>query len=281
VKVILYQNLLENFYIFFNENIVPIIIAIVVIVLSYLVFLLIKREINSLAQKKKIDNTTAKNMTNMIKIFLIAVDLTIISLQFIETLGIFMGVFTAAGGTIIGFAAINTLGNLIAGVIIMFGKPFKVGDRIKFKDRLADVVNIKLVYTILEDIDGVTISVPNQKMLKEEIENYGTDKVLRRQIFGTAGYDTEVELVEKAFLEGAAEVGNILQFPEPRVDVFEFLDFAIQYRLIVYINNSKIIPKFDFDLRRAVLKSCKKYGVDLSTPTIIQPLKSINSEGES
>ncbi|MGV9199842.1 MAG: mechanosensitive ion channel family protein, partial [Promethearchaeia archaeon] len=260
----LFQNILEGIVIFFEENIVPFIIAIIVIFISYLIFLFLKKEINHLARKTKIDENTAKNFTNMSKILLISIDLTIISLQFIETLGMFMGAFTAMGGTIIGFAAINTLGNLIAGLIIMSGKPFKVGDRIKFKNRLADVVNIKLIYTILEDIDGVSISVPNQKMLKEEIENYGTDKVLRRKIYGTAGYDTDVELVEKAFLEAAKESNNVLQFPEPHVELYDFLDYAIQYRLIVYINNSKIIPKFDFDLRRAVLKNCKKYGIDLS-----------------
>jgi len=196
--------------------------------------------------------------------------LTIIAIQFAETLSLFTGLITVSAGTVIGFASMNTLGNLIAGIIIIASKPFRVGDRIYFLERIADVIDIKLIYTLLEDIDGVRISVPNQKLIKEEIQNFGSHKILRREVFITPGYDVDPRLVEKALIEVAEKFDNILQYPKPRVDVYEFLNNAVKYRLIVFINNSKIIPKFDFKIKKAVYYTCEDYKIDIRTPTLIE-----------
>jgi len=246
-----------------------ILITIFITAVFYLIFYLAKKQILRIKNKGRINEGTSKSFTNLVKIACIILGLTAIGIQYREELGMFANVFSVAGGTVLGFAAINTLGNLIAGMIVMMTKPFAVGDRIEYKGRLADVKEIKLIYTVMEDIDGVKISVPNQKLLKEEIKNYGKDKILRREIFVTPGFDVEPGIVEEALIEATQEFKSILKFPEPRVDLYEFQDFAIKYRLIVFINNSRIIPKFDHQLRRQVFFTCRKRGVDLSTPHII------------
>ncbi|MGM0469415.1 MAG: mechanosensitive ion channel domain-containing protein [Promethearchaeati archaeon] len=185
-------------------------------------------------------------------------------------MSLFTGLITVSAGTVIGFASMNTLGNLIAGIIIIAIKPFKVGDRIYFLERIADVIDIKLIYTLLEDVDGVRISVPNQKLIKEEIQNFGSHKILRREIFITPGYGVDPRLVEKALIGAAEKFDNILQYPKPRVDVYEFLNNAVKYRLIVFINNSKIIPRFDYQLKKAVYYICEDYKIDIRTPTLIE-----------
>ncbi|MBD3212271.1 MAG: mechanosensitive ion channel [Candidatus Lokiarchaeota archaeon] len=209
-------------------------------------------------------------MNRLFKLVVYIIVLTIIAIQFAETLSLFTGLITVSAGTVIGFASMNTLGNLIAGIIIIASKPFKVGDRIYFLNRIADVIDIKLIYTLLEDIDGVRISIPNQKLIKEEIQNFGSHKILRREIFITPGFDVDPRLVEKALIEAAEKFDNILQYPEPRVDVYEFLDNAVKYRLIVFINNSKIIPRFDYQLKKAVYYTCEDYKIDIRTPELIE-----------
>ncbi|MFO8018336.1 MAG: mechanosensitive ion channel family protein [Promethearchaeia archaeon] len=278
---ILAQTILEDIADWFTINILPFGVSIATLLISYVIYLIIKNSIQRLAKKGFIIKNTAKNLISLIQILIITIDFIVISIQFGETFGFLAGILTAAGGTIIGFASINTLGNLIAGLIIMTGKPFEVGDRIMFIGKLADIIKIKLMFTILEDINGVTITVPNQKMLKKEIENYGKNKVLRREVKITADYDTDPDKVEKALLEAAEGFNNILQFPEPRVELYEFDDYAIIYRLLVYINNSKIIPNFDYDLRKAVFLSCKNYGVEIRTPTLIQRVGSDKKKNEN
>ncbi len=271
------QTILDIMLGWINENIVPFIYAVLIIVLSYALYVFLKRQINRLKKKEKIDETTAKNLISFLKILIYVIVLVLLSIQFTEIFGTFAGVFTVAGGTIIGFAAMNTIGNVIAGLIVMLTRPFEVGDRIKFIDRLADVIDIKLVYTVLKDIDGVIISVPNQELLKTEIENYGKNRILRRKVHVSIGYDVDINLVEKVLINASKEFKTILKFPEPRVDVYELGNFAINYRLIVYINNSKIIPKFNYELRKAIYLSCLKNDIDLSTPSLI---KSVNDNNQ-
>jgi small-conductance mechanosensitive channel len=88
---------------------------------------------------------------------------------------VFAGVFTVAGGTIIGFASMNTIGNIIAGLIVMVNRPFKVGDRIMFGNKfwrhhnsfiIADSNNAYILETtkkwwIYEKIESIRL-LPNQ-----------------------------------------------------------------------------------------------------------------------
>lgn len=262
--------ILEGISNFFWENIWTFIISGLIVIIAYLIYFFIKRQILRLQRKERIDESTGKNILRILKLFIFIIVIAILLIQFADTLSVFAGLATVSAGTVIGFASMNTLGNLIAGIIIIMSKPFKVGDRILFLEKIADVIDIKLIYTVLEDINGINISVPNQKLLKTEIQNFGKHKILRREVLMTAGYNVDPRLVEKALLETAERFSNVLKYPQPRVDVFEFLDNAVQYRLIVFINNSKIIPKFDFQLRKAIFYACEDYKIDMRTPVLIE-----------
>lgn len=281
----LYQNILENIlndiFTWIEVHFFPILMAIIVVVIAYIIYIILKKQVRRLERKERIDKPTRKNILSLMRILLYIFILISLSVIFIEAFGTLAGIFTVAGGTIIGFAAMNTIGNFIAGLIIVISKPFEVGDRVMYDDRLADVVEIKLVFTMLKDIDGVIISIPNQQLLKGKILNYGKNRILRREVFITAGYDVEPKLVEEALLDAAAKLQNILEFPEPRVDIYDFLNFAVKYRLLVYINNSKIIPKFNHDLRKAVFFSCRDKKIDLSTPSLILSLNNQSSSQNS
>ncbi|MBD3197078.1 MAG: mechanosensitive ion channel [Candidatus Lokiarchaeota archaeon] len=271
---------MEEFITWFLDNIVAFVLSGATIVIGYVIFYGIKKQILRWKDKERFDDATAQNMIKLLRLITYIVVISIIAIQFAETLSVFTGFITVSIGTVIGFASMNTLGNLIAGIIIIASKPFRVGDRILFLERIADVVDIKLIYTILEDIDGVRISIPNQKLLKEEILNFGRNKILRREIFITPGYDTDPRLVEKALLEAAEKFGNILKYPEPRVDLYQFLDYAIKYRLIVFINNSKLIPRFDYQLKKAVYYTVKDYKIDITTPLLHQKYSGMEYEKE-
>ncbi|MFO8018580.1 MAG: mechanosensitive ion channel [Promethearchaeia archaeon] len=136
---------MEDIADWFANNILPFGVSIATVLISYIIYLIIKNNIQLLAKKERIAVTTSKNLISLMQILIITIDLVVISIQFAETFGFLTGIFTAAGGTIIGFAAINTLGNLIAGFIIMTSKPFEVGDKIMFIGRLADIIKIKLM----------------------------------------------------------------------------------------------------------------------------------------
>jgi small-conductance mechanosensitive channel len=82
-----------------------------------------------------------------------------------------LGFIALVGGTVIGFASINTIGNMIARLIEMTNRPFGVGDRLYYNNQFVNVEGIEIIYTKVRTIDDVLLAIPNQELLKTEIEN--------------------------------------------------------------------------------------------------------------
>lgn len=254
------------------SNLDNIFFSILTIIAGYIIVKLVAREINSLRTQNRLEQHAAYTMNRILKWIVFLIVLSVILAQFGIELGTISGLLTLFGGTIVGFAAINTLGNTIAGLIVMTSRPFKVGDRIFFNNQFADVESIELIYTKMRTLDNVLVSIPNQELLKAEIDNYGKKSVVRRGCAITAGYDLSSENVENALLESAKkllETNKILKEPEPYVWITKFGNYAIEYTLYTFINDIKRLPEIDSEIKKIVLITCKQNGIDISTPTII------------
>ena len=173
-------------YLFF-----PILISILSIVIGYIIYLLVKKQILKLVKLEKLEINTANNIIKLIKYLIVLIVLTAIISQFAASIGLVTALLTVVGGTIIGFAAMNTLGNMIAGIIIMISRPFSVGDRITYEGNLADIVGIKLIYTTMVDLDNIKISVPNQRLLSQDIKDFGKKEIIRRHVTITPGFEED------------------------------------------------------------------------------------------
>jgi small-conductance mechanosensitive channel len=256
-----------------SDNIVFSVLAIVV---GYIIIKVVAREIKSLRSQNRLEQHAAYTLNRILKWVTFMAVFSIILAQFGVTLGEVTGLLTVLGGTIIGFAAINTLGNMIAGLIVMTSRPFKVGDRIFFNGQFADIEAIELIYTKMRTLDNVSVSIPNQELLKAEIDNYGKKTVVRRGCSITAGYEVASEQVETALLKAAnrlVEMKDALKEPKAYVWVTKFGNYAVEYTLYVFIQEIKRLPEIDSNLKRTVLETCKQHGIDISTPTIIRSVK--------
>jgi small-conductance mechanosensitive channel len=254
-------------------NLGNIVFSLVTIVVVYVLFRLVAREIKRLMTSGKLEKHLAFTLTRIAKWVSVAVILSAVLAQWGVTLGAIAGVLTIFGGTIIGFAAINTLGNAIAGLIVMTSRPFKVGDRIFFNGQFADVVSIDLIYTKMLTLDNVLVSVPNQELLKAEVDNYGKENVIRRHCLVTPGFEYDSTDVEKALLEAADKTQDVLKEPKPYVWITKFQNYAVEYTLYVFISDIKRLPEIDAALYREVLETCRKHGIDISTPLLLKQFK--------
>ncbi|UCD96844.1 MAG: mechanosensitive ion channel [Candidatus Bathyarchaeota archaeon] len=257
----------------FLSNLDKLVFSIFTLVVVYIAYRVSVREIRSLAERKKLQDHLAYTLTRITKWASIAVVLLAILAQWGVTLGVIAGVLAIFGGTIIGFAAVNTLGNALAGLIVMTSKPFEVGDRIFFNNQFADVVTIDVIYTKMRTLDNVLVSVPNQELLKSEIDNYGKKKVVRRHCTVTPGFEYDSEDVQEALLEAAGNVKGVLTEPKPYVWITQFQNYAVEYNLYVFINDIKRLPEIDADLHREVLRTCKAHKIDITTPLLLKQLK--------
>jgi small-conductance mechanosensitive channel len=232
-----------------------------------------KRQIDKLEKQSLLDKTVSFILKRVFQWGSFLALVAFIVAQFGIKIDLIAGLLVLAGGTVIGFAAMNTLGNAIAGLIIMTSRPFKIGDRVFFDGNFADVEEIDLIYTKMVTPDNVIISVPNQKLLQTEIENYGRENTVRRRFSITVDYKEDPKKVRQVLLEATRAVAGVLSSPEPYVWMTDFQNFAMEYTLFIYINNPHKIQMIDASMREAIFESFLQHGIDISTPTIIRSVE--------
>jgi small-conductance mechanosensitive channel len=282
--MVTFENFCNSALEWISSNFSRIAISFVAIILTFVIYRLLSRQIKRWKEQNKLEDNIAFTLRRIILWVAILVIVIIVMSLFVIDIGLIGGLLTLAGGTIIGFAAMNTLGNAIAGIIVMTSRPFKIGDRVFFNGQFADVIAIDLIYTRMKTLDNVLVSVPNQELLKSGIDNYGKKSVVRRGCPITAGYELASEMVESTLQKAADKLineGIILKEPKPYVWITNFGNFAVEYTLYVYINKIKLLPKIDATIKRTVLETCKQNGIDISTPSLVQRVGNSNDDIET
>jgi small-conductance mechanosensitive channel len=125
----------------------------------------------------QVSRSTRTRLTILRRLLLLAAFLVVAAIvlaQFTSLEKLAAGIFasTAVIGLIIGFAAQNTISNIIAGVLIAITQPIRIGDRIGFEDREGRVNDITLSYTFIDPGDGSSIVVPNQLLVQGIVHNH-------------------------------------------------------------------------------------------------------------
>ena len=257
-------------YLWLSANWQSLSFSVIGIIVVYAAYRILNKELTKLKESKRLEENVAVNLNRVFKWVFALIAIGVVVAQFGFDVGLIAGFMALAGGTILGFASMNTIGNAIAGIIVMISKPFKIGDRILFNKQFADVIAIDLIYTRMRTLDNVMISVPNQQLLTSEIDNYGKKETVRRSCSVTIGYDVPSEQVEKVLLESAGKVEGVLKELKPYVWVTAMLNFSVEYTLYVFISQIKMLPTIDSRLKRTVLDVFKEHGIDLATPSLVQ-----------
>lgn len=159
-----------------------------------------------------------------------------------------MPIIAGAGvfGLAVGFAAKDTLSNLIAGILLIIDRPFEVGDRIEVWSAPAgnatwgDVIDIGLRATRIKTTDNIIIVIPNNEIMKRDIVNYTIlSKSIRVRINVGVGYNTDIEKAKQVLLDVAAEIDWVQKYPAPKVVVRNFGESSVDLQLRVWIANAR------------------------------------------
>jgi len=259
----------------FLSNLNRLISSVIMIIVGYAFYRIVARQIKMLESMRRLEEHLAYILIRIFKWGTAIAVVSAVLAQWGVAIGVITGLVAVSGGTIIGFAAINTLGNAVAGIIVMTSRPFDVGDRIFFKNQFVDVVSIGLIYTKMLTLDNVLVSVPNQELLKTEINDYGKKKAIRRHVTVTPDFKYDSEKVREALLEAARNVKGVLKDPKPYVWITRFQNYAVEYNLYAFIDDIKRLPEIDAELHEEVLITCNKYRIDISTPLLLRQMKDV------
>lgn len=201
----------------------------------------------NLADKKdtKVDNI----VFDLLKKFAGAVIYVIAIIIALDRLGANVMPFIAGAGVAgiaIGFAAKDTLSNLIAGVLLIIDRPFEVGDRIEVwtapsgSATWGDVIDIGLRATKIKTTDNIVIVIPNNEIMKRDIINYTiiTSKIRVRINIGIA-YDADMEKAKELIIKVANTADWIAKDPVPKVVVRNFGNSSVDLQLRVWIKDAR------------------------------------------
>ena len=167
----------------------------------------------------------------------------------LDTLGINIVPFIAGAGiagVAIGFAAKDTMSNLIAGVLLIIDRPFEVGDRIEVWSAPAgsatwgDVIDIGLRATKIKTTDNIVIIIPNNEIMLRDIINYTiiSEKIRVRINIGIA-YDANLQAAKKIIMQTAQATEWVADDPPPKVVVRNFGESSVDLQLRVWINDAR------------------------------------------
>lgn len=179
-----------------------------------------------------------------------------------------LNVLAGAVGIGVGFGLQNIISNFISGLIIMFERPIKVGDRIEIDGVEGDVVDIGARSTVVLTNDNINIIVPNSKFITENVVNwkYNDGKVRFKIPVGVA-YGSDLRKIESILLEVAAAEEDVLNDPPPVVRFIEFGDSALNLELRAWSSSAvtrrgKLVSALNF----AIYDRFNAEGIEIPFP---------------
>lgn len=168
-------------------------------------------------------------------ILFVAVGSAILTLWEFDLSGLLVG----AGflGIVVGLAARQTLGSLIAGFVLMFSRPFTVGDWIQVGDEEGIVTDITILNTRLQNFDGETVVLPNDSVSDRSLTNRSTNGRLRLRTDVGIDYEADPDHAETVALEAIGAVDIVEDAPAPKVVPKAFGDSSVVLELRYWIEH--------------------------------------------
>lgn len=217
--------------------------------------------------RTKMDIGARQATGSIIRYFTIIVGFVVI----LQTAGIDLTALNVLAGTVgigLGFGLQNIVNNFISGLIILFERPIKVGDRIVVGNVEGDVVRVGGRSTEVVTNDNITIIVPNSKFITENVINWShNDRKVRFSIPVSVAYGSDVQLIERLLLEVAAANPDVLDKPAPGVRLMEFGDSGLLFELRAW-STSLIHRKglLTSNLNFAILAAFTDHGIEIPFP---------------
>jgi small conductance mechanosensitive channel len=222
------EQMLDNVYQLLTVYGLKVLAAIAVFIIGRWVAKGVRKLVERVMAKGKVDPTLISFTSNMAYIGLLA----FVVIAALGQLGIQTTSFIAilgAAGLAVGLALQGSLSNFAAGFLLIIFRPFKVGDLIEAAGVFGVVEAIQIFTTQLKTADNKTVIVPNAKLTDDNIVNW-TVKGTRRvdMVFGI-GYEDDIDKARSLMTDIIATDDRILKDPAPQISVSELADSSVNF----------------------------------------------------
>lgn len=251
--------------------------VVIAIILAYIgIFLtrkLTKLFRRSLARRHA-DPAVISFLSSLLKTICILI-VVIIAVNVLGFQAVSFAALLAGAGVAIGAALSGQLQNLAAGIVILFTRPFHVGDWIISKEGEGEVDEIAIFFTTLKTVDNSKVYIPNAALTSGAITNCSEMKLRRCQWILSVEYKTDVSFVKSTLEALIAEEKRMLKEPQPTIVLRELGESSVNVMLRAWCENTDYWSLY-WDFNKRIYDCFNEKGI----PFAFKTMKIIPDTGE-
>lgn len=243
-----------------------ILFAIVIAVIGRYAIKFINKLVARMLERRNVEPTVQSFLKSFVNILLV----TLLIITVIGTLGVnttSLAALLASAGLAVGMALSGNMQNLAGGLILLFFKPYKIGDFIEAQGVSGTVIAIQIFHTILTTPDNKVLFIPNGPLSSGTVINYSRNEIRRVDFTISVEYGTDVEKVKSVTLDLLKSDGRILEEPAPFIAVKELADSGVNFTLRIWANAADYWNVF-FDTNERIYAEYNKQGIKFPFPQL-------------
>lgn len=241
-------------------------LAIVIFIVGRYAIKFINKFVARMLERRNVEPTVQSFLKSFVNITLII----LLVIMVVGTLGVnttSLAALLASAGLAVGMALSGNLQNLAGGIILLFLKPFKVGDFIEAQGVSGVVKAIQIFHTILTTTDNKELFVPNGALSSGNITNFSKNELRRVDFTISVEYGSEVDKVKRVTLELVQQDKRIVADPAPFIAVKELADSSVDFVLRVWTTAPEYWNVF-FDMNERIYTEFNKQGIGFPFPQL-------------
>lgn len=182
--------------------------------------------------------------------------------------GVFQGISVFVG-LIVSLGSSTVIGNIIAGLVITYMRPFKIGDRIKLNDTTGNVIEKTPFVTRLKTPKNELVTIPNSFIMSSHTTNYSSSArnfglIIHSEV--SIGYDAPWRKVHQLLIDAALATPGVQAEPAPFVLETSLSDWYPVYQINAYIQDADQLARIYSDLHQNIQDKFNAAGVEIMSP---------------
>ena len=271
------ENIINSIILYLKENWVSLLLktalAIGAFIIGYIIIQMIIGKIKTKIEANSLEEDVySKRTSNLVGKFVFILLMIFLILAVFQVIGFDTAIIMWWISLSLWFAMETTIGNMIAGIMIITNKKIKLGDFVQLLWRLnvtGTIVDINIRYTVVKTYEKKRIIIPNSVLAKTPIKTYKIEPLIRGEIFFTVPRHVHIPQVKKILIETINAHEKVLYKEYTNVWIENFDARGLQIKSI-FFGNPKAKSPFMIarDLRPKIAESLKKYGINIPYPHI-------------
>ena len=172
-------------------------------------------------------------------------------------------------GVLISFGSSSAVSNVVAGIVMTYMRPFRIGDRVQVGDTIGDIVEANLFNVRLRTIKNVDVTIPNASVLSGHIVNFSArakDEGLIIHSTVTIGYDVPWRTVHDLLIRAATATAGVAAAPKPFVLQTSLDDFYVSYQVNAYTEQAHRMAGLYGELHAHIQDAFAAAGLEIMSP---------------